>query len=314
MVTSSASFEHFPLLTGLRLQTEPMDRHAEQGVWQITAVTLFDEAGNRLHIKDQELKDAGFTTEIQVINANGDVSAPSLDNFSILTPDVYPGTAAARMGFDITLSDSGAGVRSARIDMVSSSGVIVSAVQTLVEPQPNVVMHLETPVLSAYLEEGVWHVHSVMVVDGAGNSRQYADDLEAMGFVDTLHATNPQSDNTAPSLESFAVLSNEVFPASAEARMRFAVKASDDKAGIEEIRVDLRGPSGQILYAWGQYSATYPLNAEATVETTVLSNLLEMGEWQVEAVHLFDAAGNQTVVDAEGLKGIGVSLSILVRY
>lgn len=313
MMTSSASFDSFPLLTGLRLQTESFDSFAEQGIWQITSITLFDEAGNRLDIKDSDMLEAGFSNEVSVINANGDVTAPSLDNFSILTPDVYPGTAADRMAFDITLSDAGAGVSSARIDMVSPSGVIVSAVQTLAEPLASVVMHLETPLLSSHLEEGVWHVHSVLVVDGAGNSRQYADDLAGMGFATSLHATNPQSDNTAPGLSSFSVLTPEVFPATGTARMQFAVKAADDKAGVAEMRVDLRGPSGQILYAWAQFSDGYPLDAEATVETSVLSQLLEMGEWQVEAVHLFDEAGNENTF-REALANGGTTFSVLVSY
>jgi hypothetical protein len=121
----------------------------------------------------------------------------------------------------------------------------------------------------------------VLYVGYAGAPQVQDVQLEAMGFATSLHATNPQSDNTAPSLESFSVLTPEVFPADGEAHMQFAVMAADNKAGIEAIRVELRRPSDQILYAWGNYSDVYPLSAETTVETATLSTLLEMGEWQV---------------------------------
>lgn len=314
LVTKSMSYSNYPLLTGLRLTTDPLGEFSEAGIWNVTGLTLFDEAGNRLDLSADDLTEAGFDTDVTVGNINGDATGPSLDSFVILKPTVYPGTGAETMTFSLTLSDSGAGVSSARVDMVGPSGVIVSAVNTLANPTAAVTMSLETPVLSDHLEQGIWNVLSILVVDAAGNSVEYVDNLSAMGFDTSLQSTNPQSDNTAPTMESFAVLEADVFPASGTAVMSFSVAVTDDLAGVKQIRVDLRGPSGQIMYAWGNYSSSYPLNDAAQVETSVLSTLLEAGVWTVEAVVVSDAAGNSHRTDAEGLATAGMTTEVQVSY
>lgn len=314
LVTKSMSYDNYPLLTGLRLSTDPLGEFAEAGTWIITGLTLFDEAGNRLDLGTDDLTEAGFSSEVVVGNSNGDAAGPSLDNFVILTPTVYPGTVVDTMQFSLTLSDSGAGVSSARVDMVGPSGVIVSAVNTLVDPAAAVTMTLATPILSDHLEQGIWNVLSVLVVDAAGNSVEYVGNLAGMGFDTSLQSTNPQSDSTAPVMAGFAVLEPEVFPASGDAMMKFAVNVSDDLAGVERVRVDLRGPSGQILYAWGHYNSSFPLSDTAQVETTVLSNLLEQGVWTVEKVVVFDAAGNSSETTTSELVMMGMGHSVLIDY
>lgn len=304
----------YPVLTGLRLSTDPLGEFAEAGTWTVTGLTLFDEAGNRLDLNTDELSEASINTEIVVSNSNGDATGPSLDNFVIITPTVYPGTAVDKMLFDITLTDTGAGVSSARVDMVGPSGVIVSAVNTLATPVASTTLSLATPVLSDHLEQGIWNVLSVLVVDAAGNSVEYVDDLAGLGFDTSLQSTNPQSDNTAPVMESFAVLAPEVFPAGGDARMQFSVSVSDDLAGVKKIRIDLRGPSGQIIYAWGSYSSSFPLSDTAQVETSVLSTLLQQGTWTVEKVVVFDEAGNSSETGTDELSSLGMNTSVLVSY
>lgn len=314
LVTKSVSYDPYPLLIGQRITTDPLDDFAEAGNWTVAGLTLFDEAGNRLDLGTTELSDAGFSTEVIVSNSSGDATGPSLDNFVVLTPTVYPGTAVDKMLFELTLSDAGAGVSSARVDMVGPSGVIVSAVSTLATPLANATLSMATPVLSDHLEQGVWNVLSVFVVDAAGNSVEYVDDLVGLGFATSLQSTNPQSDNTVPVMNSFSVLEAEVFPATGDAKMRFSVNVSDDLAGVEEVRVDLRGPSGQILFAWGTYSSNYPLNDTAQVETSVLSNLLEQGIWMIEKVIVFDEAGNSTETTTSELSDMGMGDRVLVSY
>jgi len=314
LVTKSLSYANFPLLTGLRMTTDPLGEFAEAGIWDITGLTLFDEAGNRLDLSADDLSEAGFASNVTISNSNGDAIGPNLDSFVMTKPIVYPGTGAETMTFSLTLSDSGAGVSSARVDMVSPSGVIVSAVNALADPLATVTMSLETPVLSDHLEQGIWNVLSVLVVDAAGNSVEYVDTLSDLGFATSLQSTNPQSDNTAPLLESFAILTPEVFPAGGSALMSFSATVSDDLAGVEQIRVDLRGPSGQTMYAWGNYSSNFPLSDAAQVETSILSTLLEEGVWTVETVVVFDAAGNSHRTETEVLSAAGMATEVQVRY
>jgi hypothetical protein len=318
-VTTSASFDDYPLLTGLQLSTEPLSEFAEQGEWEISGITLFDEAANRLDISTDDLLNAGYATTVEVVNLNSDTAAPVLDDFVIVTNDiVYAGTEDKRMSVLLTLSDNSSGVASARVDFISASGTVVSAAKTLVESAPSTTVQLDTNVLSSHLEEGVWTVHSVLLVDAAGNSAQIVEDLTSRGFSNSLSVTNPNTDSVAPTLESFSVLANEVYPLSGEAKMRFGITAYDsainingnDPAGVEKIRIDITGPAGQALTTWGYFTAPYPSTATAQIDSATLSELTQVGTWQVTSVEVFDDAGNSTLYDQSDLSGYPTTVNV----
>lgn len=312
-VTTSLSFESHPILTGTLMDNDPLSEFAEPGTWTINSITLFDEAGNRLNLSTTDLSDAGFDTEIEVSNTNSDTTAPTLDNFTIQSTYVYPGTDNDRMKVALELSDDSSGISSARVDFISATGTIVSASQTLAENPTSTTINLDTGRLSQHLEEGIWTVYGVLLVDAAGNSVQLADQLSTLGFDTTLQVTNPLSDTTAPTFSALSILTDEIYPANGDARMRFAVTVADN-AGIERIRIDITGPSGQIIYAWGNYESNYPLSAIAEVNTSTLSSLLEEGTWTINALEIFDDAGNSTLLDSNDLVNQGYPVTVEVKY
>jgi len=314
-VTTSRSFSDYPLLTAIKLDTEVLSEFSEQGTWEIATITLFDQAGNRLNINTADLTAANLPTKIQVNNPNGDTTAPTLESFSIVSDYVYPGTADDKMIVDLMVSDDASGTSSARVDFISASGILVSASATLAinATEPSLI-RLNTGVLSQYLEDGIWTVFSLLLVDSAGNSAQVVDQLASQGFATTLLVTNPLSDAIKPTLQAFSIISNQVYPANGDARMRFSVTTSDNQAGIEKIRIDITGPSGQVMTAWGSYTSGFPLTTTAEVSTSVLSTLLEAGTWSVTTVEIFDNAGNSFLVNKTYLSSQGYPVTVKALY
>jgi len=92
------------------------------------------------------------------------------------------------------------------------------------------------------------------------------------------------------------------------------VTTSDNQAGIEKIRIDISGPSGQVMTAWGSYTSGFPLTTTAEVSTSVLSTLLEAGTWSVTAVEIFDNAGNSFLVNKVYLSGQGYPVTVNALY
>jgi len=313
-ITTSVSLDDYPLVHGMEMQTAAFGNFAEPGTWHVSSITIYDEAGNRRSLDRQALEDAGFTTAFSVNNQNGDTQAPELDSFNITTPEVYPGTGNATMRFNIGLSDAGSGISSARIDMISPSGTVVSAAATLAQPDNSLVMAMETPVLSQYTEEGVWMVYNLIVVDAAGNSIQLVDRLWDLGYEITLNVTNPASDNIAPQVTGFSVLTDSVNPLTGDAVMSFALSATDNLSGVKKVRIDIIGPSGQYIEANGNLADDGILVTTVQLDTDTLSTQLETGTWQVVTVEVFDAAGNSTLLDNTDLGNAGFGSSITISH
>jgi hypothetical protein len=280
--------------------------YAEAGVWTLAGLTIFDEASNRLDLTTTDLRDAGLPTTLTVVNAQGDATAPTLDGFTILTPSVTPATGNARFSVQVRASDAQSGVSVVRVDFISPRGVIVSASQTLATPTASATLQLDTPVLSAYLEDGLWSVYGLMLTDGAGNSVQLGEELDARGYATTLVVTNPTRDITAPELTSLTVLTPTVAPSSGAARISFAVTATDDLSGVKRVHIELRGPSNQILVVSGDVAENAGLAVSVQLDSAVLSTLLEHGDWVVDVVEITDHAGNSIRRDPATVSGSAV--------
>jgi len=311
-VTHAHSFTDHPLLRSVRLDVAAFSSYTEAGIWTVSGITIFDEAGNRLDLTHADLVGANLPNTITVTNNSSDAMAPVLNNFSILTPNVDPSSGTAMLSAQVALSDAGAGVASVRVDFISASGTLVSAVSAIANHPASATVQVNTPVLSSHLEQGTWTVLGLLLVDNAGNSTQLANQLLTLGYANTLQVTNANSDAIAPSLTSFAVLTPNVYVNTGRARISFAVGAADDAAGIEKIRVDVRGPSNQVLTVWGDYAGQHPVSVNAQVDSAVLSTLSESGDWTVETVEIFDNAGNHSLFSTDDLNARGLATGVVV--
>lgn len=313
--TTAITFDDYPVARGLSLSSDVFSEFAEHGTWQIEAVTLYDEAGNKRTIDTAELTDAGFPTDVNIQNINSDNSGPTLDDFSVLTPNVNAVSGLEVISFAIDASDDIAGIHAIDITLTTPSGVIIEAIGRYSDSTPlSLSTQIDTATLSHFSEQGAWTISSLLLTDAAGNTSQHADQLAGRGFDTSVAVTNTGSDGVAPSLQGLSILTPEVFPAAGDARMSFMVSALDDVSGIEKIRVDLQGPNGQYLAAWGYFFDTTPLSASGQMDTAVLSTLLQEGDWTITEVEVFDAAGNSSKVDTIALENSGYSTTVTVSY
>ncbi len=312
--TTSISFDDYPVVRGLTLDSNTFSEFAEQGIWQISGITLYDEAGNKRSLNSDELTEAGFPTEVDLSNLNSDNNAPTLDGFSVITPDVDPLGGTAVVSFQLHASDDIAGLNTAVISLTSPAGVVVEAVGSFVDTPTSVNVQIDTPTLSSFAEQGAWTITSLLLTDAAGNTAQYADQLTGLGYASTVSVVNTGGDGVKPTLKGLTILTPEVYPAGGDARMSFMVSALDDVAGIEKIRIDLQGPNGQYLAAWGYFFDTTPLSASAQINTAVLSDLTQEGHWTITEVEIYDVAGNSSRIDSDELSSFGYSVTVTVMY
>jgi hypothetical protein len=191
--------------------------------------------------------------------------------------------------------------------MRGPTGVLVTARHSFNGAPSSATVDVATPALSDYAQAGIWRVDSLLLVDAAGNSVDLASPLTGLGFANSVSVVNPRSDSIAPALDGLTVLAPEVYPASGAARMSFAVDVSDDAAGVSTIRVDILGPSGQYLTAWGDLSANPSRATTVQIDTAVVSTLLEEGTWVVNGVEVIDEAGNSHTVVPDNVR-------VTVRY
>lgn len=313
--TTSASFDDYPRVRALSLDSNAFSAFAEQGIWQISGITLYDEAGNKRSLDTATLAEAGFPTELELRNLNSDSAAPSLDGFTVLTPSVNAVAGDAVLSFQVDAADDIAGLNAVTISLTSPGGVVVEAVGTFSDTNPtSVSAQIDSVTLSRFAEAGSWTITSMLLSDAAGNSAQYAGQLAALGYDTGVTVTNTGGDSTGPTLQGFGILTPEVFPAGGNARMSFMVSALDDVAGIEKIRVDLEGPNGQYLAAWGYFFDTTPLSVSAQLDTAVLSDLTQAGNWTITEIELYDAAGNSRRIDIDTLRNGGYATTVTVSY
>ncbi len=313
--TTSSTFDDYPVVRAIKLDSSVFSTFAEEGIWQISGITIYDEAGNKRSLNTVELTDAGFPTDVDLRNLNSDSTAPSLDGFTVLTPTLDPLPGTAIVSFQVESSDDIAGLNSISITLTSPSGVVVEAVETFADTTPtSLTAQIDTATLSSFAEQGAWIITSVLLTDAAGNSSQYAGQLAGLGYDTTVAVVTTGGDGTAPNLEGLTILTSEVFPAAGNATMSFVVSAQDDVAGIEKVRVDLQGPNGQYLAAWGYFLDTTPLWVSEQINTAVLSDLLQEGVWTITEIEIYDVAGNSSKTNTGSLEANGYASTVTVRY
>jgi len=314
-VTASSSFNNHPLIDGVELSSDIFSPFAEAGTWLINTVTIYDEAGNKRSIDNEELGLAGFANELQITNLNSDATTPTLNSFAITTPTVDAITGNAVVSYQVSATDNGAGIAMIQVTMTSPGGVDVEAVSTFPTYPSLVDAQISSATLSPYLEDSLWMITTVLITDAAGNSAEYGDQLSLMGFGNVVDINNTAGDGQAPILDSFSVLTSSVAPASGNAAMSFAVTATDlGTAGIEKVRIDIEGPNGQYLSAWTFYFTATKLHINTQVDTAQLSNLLQEGQWHVTGVELFDQAGNSRFTSGALLEAVGLDTVVNVVY
>ncbi|MCF6280629.1 MAG: Ig-like domain-containing protein [Candidatus Polarisedimenticolaceae bacterium] len=311
--TFAAGFDDKPLIRGVQLRSAGLSDYSETGTWEVVSLTIYDEAGNVLRLDDQQLQQQGYPTTIMVSNPNSDGTPPTLSGVNILTDalDIDQGISTVEIELDV--SDTVAGMAIIQLDLQSPSGQTLALSHRFDTALNDARVRLTSDPMGDFAEAGVWQISSLLLIDAAGNSVQLADELLSRGLPNQLSVTNSQSDATPPSLDGLLVLNPIIDPSSGFAEIAFAVTASDAGAGIASIRIEVTGPSGQMLNAFGAFEASTPNSVDIQMQTTALNALTERGIWNISRVEMVDGAGNRLLLDTDALDQLGVDRVITLQ-
>ncbi|MGD8927178.1 MAG: Ig-like domain-containing protein, partial [Thioalkalispiraceae bacterium] len=235
---------------------------------------------------------------------------PALFAFNILTPtvDATPGDATAR--FALTAFDNATGVAEVNITLESPSGSIVKGKNNYSDKPVAAYVEFESDTFSPYAETGVWTVATLSVKDGIGNELYFTtQDLLNRDYPTALTITG-LNDTTAPTLDSFQILTPTIDVCNGDDTSSVQVISSDDVSGIASVMVKLTSASGT-KYNWGEIKRSdHPLNLTATINTIATNTFAEAGTWMVSELVITDAAGNALTMTYAELAGYGASVDV----
>ncbi len=311
--TFSTSFADRPLVRGVQMRSDGLSDFSETGVWKIASLSIYDEAGNVLRLDDSDLQQQGYPTTLQITNPNSDGTPPTLNDLAIVTETLNIDLANATAEIELDVSDSVAGMAMIQLDLQSQSGQTTTLTHWFDTPLNDARVRLTGDPLSAFAEAGIWTISNLQLIDAAGNLEQFAGQLVGRGLPNQLTVINSQSDAAAPTLNSLLVLNPTIDPSGGLAEIAFAVNAADIGAGIASIRIEITGPSGQSLNAYGAFESSTPNSVDIQMHTTALNALIERGVWNITAVEMADGAGNRILLDVDALEQLGVERAITIQ-
>lgn len=129
-------------------------------------------------------------------------------------------------------------------------------------------------------------------------------------LIERLHRPMPASaaaaaDTTPPSLTVFDAGTTWSMNRGA-APLSVLVKGTDDLSGLSHVLIESVGPSGQSLFALGEFD--YPalsVSRRVPLNTLFAGRMLEPGAWTIVRVRLVDLAGHPRKVEGAALAALG---------
>ena len=144
--------------------------------------------------------------------------------------------------------------------------------------------------------------------DKVGNRRTYSSsDLEALGLSASYEVFPlAKEDNTAPELVKVNIRNPQVDASYGEVTVRVAVRVTDDKSGVANMRLDFESPSGNqkaVVYASEGLISGSP-NDGVHAGSLTIPQYAESGAWQLKWAYVSDGDRNWRTYDAEELSSL----------
>lgn len=289
-------------------------KFSEAGDWEVSSVSLGDAIGNHRTLYADDLRDAGYATDLLVLSLNADSTAPTLTDFSFFPDlvDVSEGMASVSVSFTVADAVSGVNHVSASFHSPSwqqsrycsarlSSGTVTNGIWTCEISIPQ------------HSEAGYWEVDSISLSDVIGNHRTlYQDDLRDGGYEKGLMVVSLDADSIAPTLSDFSLTpdSVDVNAGSATVNLRFTV--ADAVSGVNNVYAALRSPT------WGEWRWCYAQLSTGTIASGIWTCEMsipwdgEAGNWEVDSISLTDVIGNQRTLHQDDLQEAGFNTRLVV--
>ncbi|TSB47501.1 G5 domain-containing protein [Alkalicoccobacillus porphyridii] len=265
----------------------------QEGVWELATLIVMDRAGNETRFEAEDFKGI---YDITIQNENTDITAPTLDEFSVSTTEASVGE---KIDFNVKAQDDGSGVHYARVIYDSPQRNQYIDVSIYNEDLNSTSLNgIGSYVVRELDQEGVWELATLIVMDRAGNETRFgAEDFN--GKYD-ITIQNENTDITAPTLEDFSVSTTEALVGE---RINFNVKADDDASGVHYARVIYDSPQRNQYIDVSIYNEDLNSTSLNGSGSYVVRELDQEGVWELATLIIMDRAGNETRFGASDFNG-----------
>jgi hypothetical protein len=276
-------------------------RFSNSGIWILSSVLLGDAAGNMLVLDADSLIGLGFPTRLEVRSVK-DTQSPRLSALDFSPTEIDTSTSPVDVKVSYTATDDLSGVSYIELGFMSPGGTRRS---TTVKQEPaRSSANTVTVTFPRFSEAGRWTLSSLFLADGAGNTLVLNDeDLIRAGFRTNLEVKSAM-DTVNPALTSLRFSPETIETGQGASTVKVDFAATDDLSGVKSIEVVFESPSGGKKQTG---SATFLPASQVTDSVHVsFPAFSEPGPWVLSSVLLTDAAGNTTLLDADGVARLGL--------
>jgi hypothetical protein len=256
----------------------PITEKTKPGAWSIYYIRVYDmEYNYGYYYSDSfDFSKANFT----VINENADITPPTIQGVTVDKTEAKPNDTVK---ISIRATDDKSGVESIYVDLENSYYGNFNG-EAIFNPETNQ-YELSVPITDR-TKPGLWSINGISVNDNEGNSKYYengygGNDFSAANF----NVTNENVDITPPTISDVRVDQTEVEPGDT---VTLSINATDDKSGLNEIRVTRKNSYG------GYYSdyATYNDETDRYEVLIPITDITKSGDWSIESIRISDMEGN----------------------
>lgn len=275
----------------------------------LVSIYLEDDKKNKITLLNSDLNALGFNSTFEIIeNTTIDNTSPSLNGFSFSPTKLDLSSKTLAVEYQLNISDDASGLDEATIEF-ASPGKGNGKSETLKKLSGLSASLSGTIDFGKNPDVGTWLV-SITLKDKSGNQITFSSsDLNSKGFPSSLEITETK-DLTPPQLTGFSFSPGAIDLASEQRTVSFALEASDDISGIEEVTVEFSPPGNG-----GSKSETFRKigNRSASLAGSIdLGKNPSTGIWNAK-VTLKDGAGNQVVFTASELQAKSFPSSLEVK-
>lgn len=235
-------------LNGVYSATITLPRGAQDGTWQVSALTIYDGAGNVASPKLHDLEAAFGKGSAEIENTAGaaDAAAPQITAFSLSPATIDTGAGPQQVIVTMTLTDDVAGIAT-----TGDMGWGTSKVQFQLRPETGSQViacaparvsgtdldgvYQATMTLPGGAQSGAWKVDALVLADKVDNTVQLgAADLDGAFGAGAAQITNTAavSDVAPPHITAMSVSPAAVDTSTGPRPVTLTMSLTDDLAGV----------------------------------------------------------------------------------
>lgn len=282
---------------------------AEPGTWKPT-FTLSDKSGNTQTMTPDELTQAGYNMNVNVVSDTPDLTPPVLTAMNMGGSGLSLSDTWENFFMGVVVDDDRPGTVSVNGRFVSPSGnqVMTQMSSWVQEVNPN--EHMLVPRFNPYSEAGLWQVF-ITVADEAGNTVSFDPDYFQQNFGNPMgiYIDPVLSDITPMTVNSaYFTMANEALPGEGS-MVTVRADITDNLSGYADVTLKYRSQTSAQVSEYAGTSMTIEGTPNLYELNALLPPFAASGLWLPEITTL-DAANNAQTLTHADLLALGLDLSI----